>query len=97
MPGSPDTPGSSDLGIDLSNDHPIGIDWDHQVTGATPDCLICHQLGPWRYVGMPVFSGNIECPTCHDVHNTELPSEAKLLRKTLTDSKICLDCHQDKS
>ncbi|MEJ2394708.1 MAG: cytochrome C [Candidatus Thiodiazotropha sp.] len=97
--------GNPNLGTDLSDDHPVGIYWDHQtqVPGEN-DCLVCHSFyllpGGWGY-GMDLanagnelkfYNHRIECPTCHDVHNTEV-QDVKLLRKTRAGSAICLHCH----
>jgi hypothetical protein len=35
MPGTPGTPGSQNLGTDLSDDHPVSVYWDHQTYNAT--------------------------------------------------------------
>jgi predicted CXXCH cytochrome family protein len=84
------------IDTDLSDDHPVGIDWFHQTLSATPDCSGCHQISPSAFVGPPFFAGRLECATCHDVHNREVASEPGLLRRTLAGSELCLWCHEDK-
>ncbi len=93
--------GKANLGTDLSNDHPIGIEWGHQTGQAL--CLGCHNLqyNPETYTnefvgetgrGLKFFDRKIECPTCHDVHNNQV-MDVKLLRKPLAGSQLCLQCH----
>lgn len=85
----------ADLGTDLSDDHPIGIDWStglHSsfVWGAI--CFNCHtgNIGVDPPV-VSVYNDRMECPTCHDVHNKMgLP---KLVRVTMAGSQLCLTCH----
>lgn len=86
------------LGTDLSNDHPISIKWKHQTSGSeSGDCLNCHDFSssdPYgkelRFFGV-ARSKTIECPTCHDVHNTNKAKDLKLLRQVR--AKLCLQCH----
>ena len=96
MDGVPGTPGSRNLGTDLSDDHPVGVDI-HGIHGPqTPNCMTCH--------GIPIvladsgkelrfFNGKVECGSCHNAHSNDL---TKFLRKTVVGSAICLHCHQTK-
>ena len=74
------------LGTDLRDDHPISIRYaglDMDIAGfKTAD-------SPWGFDnGVKLFEGNIECATCHDIHN---PESRMLLR---TDGeKLCTTCH----
>lgn len=94
--GTTNISGNANLGIDLSDDHPVSVEWKHQdliTSGAF--CTNCH-FGPPREVVFfrPGGSGPIwiECATCHDVHNkTNYP---KLLRKSMVGSELCLTCHE---
>lgn len=89
--GSDYITGNHNLGIDLSNDHPVSILWQHQ-TDINGGCGRCHQLHPVRLISvLPFFDGYVECATCHDVHNST--AYAKLLRKPLQGSEICFHCH----
>ena len=95
--------GKANLGIDLSNDHPIGIQWIHQTQSrGSLNCTGCHVLtynpntlayefGP---PGQDVkfFNSKVECPSCHDVHNSRV-RDVKLLRMPLAGSQLCLQCH----
>jgi len=77
------------VGTDLRDDHPVSISYNtvedaelHDVTdpidgGGTVDDLL--------------FSNNVECASCHDVHNTG--GHASLLRISNEGSALCLSCH----
>ena len=91
----------ANLGTDLSDDHPIGIQWVHQTQSndSTP-CVSCHDLFsiglvvPGNELKFFGFLGNrtVECFSCHDVHNSTV-MDVKLLRKPLANSEICMHCH----
>lgn len=74
------------LGIDLSNDHPIGVVYDAATFAAAG------LKDPAGVAVAPlVISGKVECSSCHDVHNTlDLP---KLVRVNNTGSALCVTCH----
>jgi predicted CXXCH cytochrome family protein len=82
--------GPANLGTDLSNDHPVSVYWNHQ-TGPQA-CSSCHSLHPSTYVGLPFFNRYLECATCHEPHN-RFPAYTKMLRKPLSGSALCLQCH----
>ena len=70
------------VGRDMSNDHPVGLLYaDEQGTNgdlfANPTDTI-------------LFNGKVECGSCHNPHDTTLPS---FLRDDPAGSLICLDCH----
>lgn len=94
--GSTYITGNANLGTDLSNDHPIGVQWIHQTqTPGSGNCLNCHDLfTPGSNYGLELmfYNGKVECPSCHDVHNNNV-MDVKLLRKPLAGSQICLHCH----
>lgn len=74
------------IGTNLRDDHPISIRYaglDMDIAGfKTVD-------SPQGFDnGVKLFEGNIECATCHDIHNPDSPM---LLR---TDGeKLCVTCH----
>ncbi|MEW6072969.1 MAG: cytochrome c3 family protein [Planctomycetota bacterium] len=76
--------GGAVVGTDLSNDHPIGIEYP----AADPD----YQATPLN--GLPLFNDGtkdrVECATCHDPHGAGF---GDFLRDTTGGSQICLDCH----
>lgn len=96
---------SANISTDLSDDHPVGFDWDHQSTGPPGSeggitCNPCHDVyqNP-MWVSPLIFFGpdgdkKVECATCHDPHNSE--SFQKMLRISLFGSELCLHCHTDK-
>ena len=75
------------IGTDLSDDHPVSIQWQHPSDMGYNMCVNCH--GGSRQ--LPFFDGYVECATCHDVHNGS--NYDKLLRKPLQGSQICFHCH----
>lgn len=97
MPGAPGTPGSANLGTNLSDDHPIGI--GYHMDRPAQACSNCHDMhggGGGAYLlnaTTPFFGGKIECATCHDVHNNKVASEPHMVRVTVVGSEICLRCH----
>lgn len=96
--------GSSDpndnVGTDLTDDHPISFTYDAAL--ATADGELHDPTG--TSAGLPVTAGNIdavmlrggdqlECCSCHDVHNTECVACPSLLLKSNAGSALCLTCH----
>ncbi len=95
--GSVQIASRANLTTDLSNDHPIGIEWAHQtgLSAADPHCMTCHDVtNPRVPTGKELrfFKRKVECASCHDVHNSKV-MDVKLLRKPLAGSQICLHCH----
>ncbi|MDC0358622.1 cytochrome c3 family protein [Oligoflexia bacterium] len=82
--------GEALIGTNLSDDHPISIDWDHQ--NDLPSCLNCHSAHAGWVSPLPFFDGFVECSSCHDVHNGA-PANGKMLRMPKTGSQLCLHCH----
>jgi predicted CXXCH cytochrome family protein len=77
------------VGTDLSNDHPIGVYWNHQEQ--THDCLNCHDIQNMTIKDVKFYNRRVECPSCHDVHN-DVPNP-KLLRLPMSGSRLCFQCH----
>lgn len=83
------------VGTDLSNDHPISFTYD--ATLATADgglhdpSLVSSGLGGTIADDL-LFGGNLQCASCHDVHNNGLGT-VSLLRKSNAASALCLTCH----
>jgi predicted CXXCH cytochrome family protein len=73
--------GAGMLDADLSSEHPISMSYAAAGEG--------FQAGPLD--GVPLFSGLVECASCHDVHNQT--GNAALLINTNAASELCLDCH----
>jgi len=84
--GAPDNSGKVDTtafpaGLDLTNDHPVGF---------TVPTTTGWQSTPGSGGFAKLYSGKVECASCHDPHNT---SQGKFLRAANTNSQICKDCH----
>ena len=75
--------GTALLGTDLSNDHPISI--EYAATGETG-------LNPAAGLdpAITLFGGNVECASCHDVHDD---SNGQFLVMDNAASALCLECH----
>ncbi len=75
----------SNLGTDLTNDHPIGIAYPDGEAGYRP-------AGTLVGVKLVTVSSveRVECTSCHDPHNNGL---GKFLRVPISGSALCLRCH----
>ncbi len=96
--------GDSNIGTDLSNDHPVSITWTHntvgRITGQVWDnCTDCHDnIGedPSTYP-LPFYSYDggitykVECSSCHDPHNGS--GVNFMLRMSNINSNLCAKCH----
>ena len=78
----------SNLGTDLRNDHPIGIEYPPQ------DLTGYNDKSTFMGVRVVVVNGvdRVECTSCHDPHDNSLE---KFLRQTLEGSALCLECHDE--
>lgn len=76
---------STMAGPDLSNDHPISMPYP---TGNSNYQTPPDMLKGWGDIKL--FSGKVECPTCHAVHD---PSNVPFLRTANSGSTMCLRCH----
>lgn len=100
---------TSNLGVDLSNDHPISFTYDATLSSIDGEL----RTPPTTYVGnrsfgvkpiFPLESSQIQCPTCHDPH-LSTDSSPKFLRGLRLQSTqplggyipssdiMCLACH----
>jgi predicted CXXCH cytochrome family protein len=73
--------GAGMIDNNMSSEHPISMSYAAADTS--------FQASPLD--GVPLFSGNVECASCHDVHNQS--GNAALLINTNAGSELCLDCH----
>jgi predicted CXXCH cytochrome family protein len=89
-------------GGDLSNHHPIGFNYD-DVAGLDQEIRLSTVSLPTGSGGVlpggPVYisdllatGGNMECVTCHDVHNTK-NGGTKFTWVDDTNSRFCFTCH----
>jgi predicted CXXCH cytochrome family protein len=72
------------LGVDLRNDHPVGVNYDE-----TRDVMF-NSAAAITSGGLRLYNGKVECASCHNPHDrTNLP----FLRKSNAGSAVCLTCH----
>ncbi len=85
--------GNALVGIDLSNDHPISFTYNTAL--ATTDDGLADPATANSGLGGTInadllFSGTLECASCHDVHDNNFGS---FLRLDNAGSALCLTCH----
>jgi predicted CXXCH cytochrome family protein len=87
------------IGNDLSNDHPIGMDYGNVATASGATEFVAPTLaatgdtvGTVNPLNLYGPSGNsvMWCSSCHDVHNG---ANAPFLAAANTGSALCLTCH----
>ena len=85
--------GTALVGTDISDDHPISFTYDAALAtadGGLYDPTTANSgLGGTITVDM-LFSGRLECASCHDVHDDAL---GMFLRIDNAASALCLTCH----
>jgi predicted CXXCH cytochrome family protein len=86
--------GTTVLGTNLSNDHPISITYDAAL--ATADGGLHNPSSALSGLGGTIAAnmltaGKMQCSSCHDVHNSA--GINGLLKKTNAGSALCLTCH----
>ncbi len=79
--------GAALLDTDLSNDHPIGFTYDTDLVTADGGEGL---NDPGALTNVVLFSGQVQCATCHNVHD---PQYGNFLRASNTSSALCLECH----
>jgi predicted CXXCH cytochrome family protein len=83
-----------DVGIDLSDDHPVGFTYNTALATADGELadpsLKASGLGDDIQADM-LFSDKLECASCHDVHGAG--GNEMLLLVANTASALCLTCH----
>jgi len=85
--------GRNALGMDLSNDHPIGIQYPTaRPTEFKAPSTFAPGIGGGPGVKLVDVGGlnRVECTSCHNVHNNGL---GNFLRVPLQESYLCLQCH----
>jgi predicted CXXCH cytochrome family protein len=78
---------SSDLGIDLSKDHPISFVYDSSLATADGNLRDPSTLPPDVRLD---HTGQLQCTACHDPHNDQY---GNFLVMDNTGSALCLACH----
>lgn len=80
---------ASYLTTDLSNDHPVSIDYNDLTSQFGIEFVApTDTLKGWSDVKL--YGGYVECASCHDVHN---PNIAPFLRMSNSNSALCMRCH----
>jgi len=85
---------ASNLGTDLSNDHPISFVYNSALAtldGALKDpSTATTSLGGTIATDMLDISGKVQCPSCHEVHDQTIYKFGKISN---AGSALCLTCH----
>ena len=93
--GSTFMTGGDKIGTDLRGMHPIGIVYNANLAAADGSLFNPEtdttSLGGTIDDDLLFRAGNVECASCHDVHNKN--GNAELLRITNDASALCLTCH----
>lgn len=80
--------GPSNLGTDLSDDHPISFRYDNALAAKDAHLKPPSQLPPEIKLDS---NSEVQCTTCHDPHNNAL---GNFLVLSMIDSQLCCSCHQ---
>jgi hypothetical protein len=83
---------AGNFGTDLSNDHPIGINY----TAGTKLNATTDNISATLTIGEVLVGGKVECSSCHDVHagNIDGTDPRFMLRSTNANSALCTACHR---
>ena len=96
-----DASGASIIGTDLSNDHPVSIEYRAGVAGlkAKTDTGVASWVGAATIQDLLRTTNSVdyvECGSCHDPHDgggTSSASSVAFLRIDNAGSTLCLGCH----
>lgn len=80
---------AANLGVALGDDHPVGFTYDNALFTADNGLVDPANIA----VAGLLFAGEMECASCHDVHNNGPATAASLLRIDNAASALCLTCH----
>lgn len=94
--GGTDYPAAVFLGTDLSNDHPISMGYQDAIDNGDLELnpITTTFEGSATIEDVLDGAGNVQCSSCHDVHDSD-PGvvSAKLLRSSMASSGLCTKCH----
>ncbi len=76
--------GRANLGTDLADDHPISFAYDTALQVAD------QELANPASIGLPLENTELQCTTCHDVHEKDI---VPFLRRTTANGELCTTCH----
>jgi predicted CXXCH cytochrome family protein len=92
--GSTPITGAANLGTDLTNDHPIGIEYPTTYIGQRwrDPATFAPGINGGSGVRLVTIDGlkRVECNSCHNAHNNGL---GNFLRVPIEESYLCLQCH----
>jgi len=90
--GSVPLTGSANVGTDLSNDHPIGIEYPNDLDNYRDPSTFAAGINNGPGVHLVDVSSvlRVECTSCHQVHNNGL---GYFLNVPVLESYLCLQCH----
>lgn len=102
--GGTNVTGTSNLGTNLQDDHPIGFTYDdalattdgslHAPSSTNVTIGAGGQTKAGTLQSVMLFNDKMECSSCHDVHNTfTADGGAMLVKVSQNGSQICLSCH----
>lgn len=81
-------PGRSNLGTDLSDDHPVSFRYTADLATRDPKLRSPMQLPPGVRLDA---NGEMQCTTCHDAHDNR---NGRFLVMANEQSQLCGSCHQ---
>ncbi|MFA7237563.1 MAG: cytochrome c3 family protein [Phycisphaeraceae bacterium] len=81
-------PGKSNLGTDLSDDHPISFRYDSALASRNTKIKDPALLPPAVHLD---YNSELQCTSCHDAHNNQY---GKFLVMDNSQSQLCNSCHQ---
>lgn len=91
------------FGTDLTNDHPISFTYDDALATAdgalAPPSTTTVTMGEGTdsrtgfLADLMLPTGELQCNSCHDVHNKFTAAATPLLRISNAGSALCLTCH----
>ena len=83
--------GDSNVGTDLSNDHPVNFTYASSVTGG--DGELNPEAGIVAYLDTGAVGGRVQCSSCHDPHDDTQDLNVDFMRASLDQSALCVICH----
>lgn len=84
--------GNSNLGTDLTNDHPVNFTYDNTLAGLDGSLHLPGLTGTGAALanGVKLYNGKVQCASCHDPHTS---TQGAFLRASMTGSLLCFSCH----
>ena len=82
-------------GNNLTNHHPIGMPYSQALDSELrlDTTVVAAKAGVSLTIADLLWNGNVECTSCHDVHNTQ-NAGTKFTWVDDTQSALCLTCHK---